>query len=598
MEKKNWTAKKILRTFDFFGESFTFRYKDEDKHSTILGGIICICFYIIAISYFIYNFIPFYHRENFSLQYYTMNLNNTEKIKLHESPTAFAFGLTDENDNTTSYNIYDLLDLKIIFRIVAKNNIDSGTKRNETLDFHQCNIDNFHNLHNKSFHELNINNFYCVNKDDLLSPQGIYTDEIFSYFAISVLSKYKDNETHNQIINDYLLEHDCKLQFFYTDIAIDINNLKNPFSSFLNSMFLQLNPTLIQKKNVFFMNYHLLDDNLFFHVKKEKEKPVVKTGLSRVEDYSVYKGLDRAARKAEDYAEYAKLYIRADNKKIEIKRRYQDFMEFYADTSALLLSIFWILGNIFAYYDRIKANHSISKKLFYFEGIKNNKFQQFKKFKDFINKNEKLQSILEKNIIFSNLDSNNFLKDQIQRRDTDSQLTNNVEENEEDLIDYTNYNIFEMLLSFQLFYCKSKKFESKINLIKKANEIIDDKLDIIYYVRNLILFEIINKIYLENKTIINFLSRPIIYINEDNGEKIENDIETNISYEDISEDKSKGINDLRIQKYLNEDDLYKTVYKLNSDNLSKKIEKLIIRQNKTEKEKKLINFLKIHLNGV
>ena len=65
---------------------------------------------------------------------------------------------------------------------------------------------------------------------------------------ISVVSKYKDNETHNQIINDYLTEYDCKLQFYYTDITINIDSVKNPFSSFVNSMFLQFNPTLIQKR--------------------------------------------------------------------------------------------------------------------------------------------------------------------------------------------------------------------------------------------------------------------------------------------------------------------------------------------------------------
>ena len=602
MEKKKWTAKKIFRSFDFFGESFTFRYKDEDKHSTMLGGIICISFFIISIFYFIYNFIPFYHRESFSLQYYTMNLNKTETIKLDESPTAFAFGLTDENDNTTSYNIYDLLELKIIFRIVDKSDINSGAERNETIDFLKCNTGNFHNLHDKSFHELMINNFYCVKKDDLQSPQGIYTDEIFSYFAISVSSKYKDNETHNQLINDYLVEHDCKLQFYYTDIAIDLNNVKNPISSFLNSMFLQLNPSLIQKKNVFFMNYHLLDDNVYFHLNDEKEKEEIKAGLSRIEDYSTYKGLDRAVKKVEGYEEYAKLFLRVDNKKVEIKRRYQDFMEFYADTSSFLLSIFWVIGVIFAYYDRIKAKHSISKKLFYFEGVKNNKFHKFKKFKEFMNKNEKFGNILEKNIINPNLDSIDILKDQTGRRNTNSRLTLNSNSDEENLIDYSNYNIFEMLLSFKFFYCKTKRFESKINLIKKANEIVDEKLDVIYYIRNLILLEAINKVYLENKTIINFLSRPIIYLNEekDNTENILNDLETTLSYDDMLESKIKEKNNLRLKvvQYENEEGFYKTAYRLNSDNLSQKIQTLINKPAKSENEKKLIIFLKNHLSGV
>ena len=39
---------------------------------------------------------------------------------------------------------------------------------------------------------------------------------------------------------------------------------------------------------------------------------------------------------------------------------------------------------------------------------------------------------------------------------------------------------------------------------------IDDRLDIIFYIRNMILFELIKTIYLESKHIIDFLSKPII----------------------------------------------------------------------------------------
>ena len=632
IDKNIWTIKRILRTFDFFGESFTFRYKDEDKHSTVLGGIIFIIFSIITLAYAIYNFIPFVNKEVFSLQYYTMNLNNTEEIKLAESPTAFGVGFSDENKNQSLYNISDLLDIKFKFKNISKNaQNDNKTDINETIDYHPCNTEDFHNLHQKIFEELNISNFKCLSKKDLVSPSGIYTDEVFAYFVISVESKYKDNETHNQLINDYLIANDCKLQFYYTDITININNTKNPFSSFLNSMFLQLNPTLIQKKNIFFMNYHLYDDNEILHINRKEEKPTIKTGLSRVEDYAVFKDLNRTFKKVVDYEAYAKMYIRVDNKRIEIKRRYQDLMEFYADTSALLLSIFWILGIIFAYYDRIKANHSISKKLFYFEGIKKNKFDQFRDFKKFIKANEEMQiDNLEHNVInpIQNSDSKtNETKDifirgtrniefeektgiQKDERIIIKQKTNkemkkekkNDDDNNDDLINYTNYNIFEMIGSFKICFCKTKKFENKVNLIKQSRNMIDDKLDIVLYIKNMILFEMINKIYLENKSIINFLSRPIIYLNEDNEDNLKNP-DVNSSFESYDEykrinDKKLGKNEYRTLLYLQGGDFYKSAYRFKPDNLSKNIEKLILKEGQTKIKQKIIYYLKKHLKGV
>ena len=603
MENKNRTCtiKKAIRWFDFFGESFTFRYKDEDKHSTLLGGIIFIIFFTIFISYFIYNFIPFIKRENFTLQYYTMNLNNTEHMLLAEPPTAFAFGLMDDN-NDTNNNISDLFVLNIKYVECPK-----GKQKNKSpINKNYCDKTNFHNLHQKLYDNLKIDNFNCIPKNNLEinDIKGIFTDDLFTYYEISVESKYKDNETHNKLINDYLIKYDCKLQFYYTDVTINLTNLKNPISSFFNTIFLQLNPTLIQKKNIFFMNYHLYDDNSFFHIfGKEEERIYKTTGLSKEENYALYKGLDRAENKPDDYEIYAKMFIRADNRKIVIKRRYPDFMEFYADTSALLLSIFWILGIIFAYYDRIKANHSISQKLFYFEGIKyNNYFETFKKLKKMINFND-TEAILDKRVFFKEkIDTNKYKDEKIDTNTKFNIKAKNI--NNKELINYSSYNIFEMIGNFILCCCKTKKFKSKINLIKKANNIIDDKLDIVFYIRNMILFEIINKIYLENENIINFLSRPIIYLNDENENKIQ-EIEKSKNCINISSSgneieiitSKKDINEVEKLQY-HPKELYISAYKLNINLLSKNIEDISLNPNKTKVEENIMHYLKEHFKGV
>ena len=626
--KKSWSIGRIIRTLDFFGESFTFRYQDEDKLSSILGGIICIIFYAVAIFFFVYNFIPFYRRENFSLQYYTMNLDNTEEIKLDKPPTAFAIVLDDGNKN----ELKDLFDLNIKFKVVYKN--DRTKNKDNILFTHPCTKEDFYN--HQSFNDLDISKFYCLSKNDLESPQGIFTDNIFSYYVISVVSKNKDDSSHYERIKNYLIENDCKLQFYYTDITIDINNYEHPFSSILNSIFLQLNPTLIQKKNIFFMNYHLFDDTLLLHVNQnDEENREIMTGLSKVEDYSQYKGTERSSAVGDDYEAYAKIYIRADNRKVAIKRKYQDFMEFYADISGLLLSIFWVLGVIFAYYDRIKANHSISKKLFYFEGIKDNKFAQFNKIKEIIydknkEKEKEKENILpyeeEKNIRspigFNNISSysirnsqNKNLEVNLSQRNTNAKIIKENKENkenndEENSIDYSNYNLFEMLMSFDFCYCKTKKFEDKVNLMGQARNIIDGKLDIVYYIRNMILFEIINKINLENKNIINFLSRPIIYLSE----KKENEKEN----ENDNDDEPKDINLEEIETFtasfgvgvgnegggedvdigLKKDDLCESAYRLNPNKLIEKTEDLVFNEQKTKNQEKLIKLLKKHLKGV
>ena len=601
--------KKAIRTLDFFGESFTFTFKDNDKHSTLLGGVVCILFFIIALIYLIYNFIPFYNKEIFSLQYYTMNLYDTEEIKLLESPMAFAFGLLDDNKNKTKYHLSDLLDIKVKF----KNGNES-----KNLEYHSCRIDDFHNKHNKVFNDLNISNYECLSSNDLISPKGIFTGKNFSYYVISVVSKYKDNETHNQIINDYLTEYDCKLQFYYTDITINIDNVKNPFSSFVNSIFLQLNPTLIQKKNIFFMNYHLYDDNHILHIDRKEDKQDIKTGLSRVEDYSLYKGLNRTFKKVEDYEAYAKIYIRADNKKIEIKRRYQDFMEYYADSSSLLISIFWILAVIFAYYDKLKANHSISKKLFYFEGIKENKFKELKELKDYLEEKNKPNDIDGGNnsTVSESVEPNSknqINNEKLRRNNTYEPMNPKKKKNKKNkFIDFSTYNILEMLLSFKFCICKTKKLKLKVDFIRQARKVIKDKLDIVYYIRNMIKLELTNKLKPENKEIFDFLSRPIFYLNQskqrkksktDNDSNITNNTNVNKERKNHKRNKeqkkiidSNEIN-LKESNYL-KDEIYKSAYKLNTDELTKSINILHQKKSETESNKNLFNILNARLKDV
>ena len=139
---------------------------------------------------------------------------------------------------------------------------------------------------------------------------------------------------------------------------------------FLNSFFIQLSPILFIKRNIYFMNQYLYNDDNLFWVFSDETPTGLKTLFSRYEEYSLYLGFNRSITNPPNRANYAKIYMRSDTRKTDIKRRYQKLMEFYADSSSLLIGLYEILLIVLGYINTFYAEYSISNKLFIFKKFK------------------------------------------------------------------------------------------------------------------------------------------------------------------------------------------------------------------------------------
>jgi len=372
--------KDILRKIDIFGVPFNFKYKTKDKYSTPFGGFILLLFSILALTFGIYYLIPFLNRKNLSIIYYTMNIPKTERIRLKDSKAAFAIGY--DCQERTGIKASDIFNLEILYVLYIKDMQGDYDKNKTTLSFHKCTYEDFYNNYNTSFQYLGLKDYICLDNYDH-NIEGIYSDQIFSYYEFSLTAKNNNSD----IIEKYLKENDCKLEMYYTDITIDLYNYKEPIKPFLNSYFIQLNPTLFIKRNMFYMNQYLYDDDSFIAVFDEEQKPKqMKTLFSRYDEYSLYIGLDRERNKPLNKDYYAKLYMRADTKKTDIRRTYQKLTEFFADASSLLIAIYDFLIIIISYINNFYAEQAIIKKLFIFKGMDNKDFH-------FSKKSEKIQRL-------------------------------------------------------------------------------------------------------------------------------------------------------------------------------------------------------------
>ena len=593
--------KKFFKYIDLFAVPFSFRYKKDNTYSTLLGGIVSFIFSLVSVGFGIYYFIPFCQRKNFSINFYTISMPHTEQIRLNESKAAVAFGFECPADKNGT-RVEDLLQIEVKYYTYKKDKNGKKKKEYKIIPTHTCNATDFYNEYSDSIKLVNISNFQCLdNKNETI--QGIYTDEKFNYYEFSVFSK-EDSISHYKRIDEYLLNIDCKVELYYTEISNDFNNYTHPIKPFLNEVFLQLNPEIYLKMNTFFMNQYFEDDKKLFLVFKDKD-PIPQKLFSRTEHYFLYKGLNRGENKPTDYKYYAKIYIRADTKKIQIKRKYQNVMEFYADTSSLWLALFYLLTFVFNLYNNFFANHSIEKKLFLFKQVENKHFnisKQNEKINKIIsdtNKFKKSQScnpitenfqnnnnnnnnysmdiIKIKNINIMNIHnqiniqniqntepsinsidqienqnhlkkvSNNQLNYEINKNNIKESCHENENENEEKFLKFS-FNILDFICLpfFKCFKCFNKmKFKRKIFL--KANDIIDNTLDIIFYIKQMNLLDVINQIlkYDNKRGIIKFLSTPIIFEEKnEKEEKIKNNDQYNEHYCDndidiLNEDISK-----------------------------------------------------------
>ena len=208
------------------------------------------------------------------------------------------------------------------------------------------------------------------------------------------------------------------------------------------------------KMNVYFKNQYFNNDNFLLFVFDEEES-TIHTSFSRIEEYSLYKGLDRGVEQPYNNMKYANLFIRADTSKTTIKRKYQKLMEFYADSSSILIALFDVLFFIFCFVNRFYAYHSLAKQIFFFKDVENRHFDINRKYHQIKNLIKLLDPLVEKK---NKLISINDNKNQ-SPRDSD-------EKNDMEIVDLEEgikiYNINKSL--------RKKENNSKIDEALKPND--------------------------------------------------------------------------------------------------------------------------------
>jgi hypothetical protein len=133
----------FLKQFDNFEVPISFRHKKQDTYATWIGGFFTLALVISALAFGIVYFIPFVKKKNYSLYYYTMNLNKTESINFKKSRATLAYGFECSKNNTTyeNYEIEDFIVTEVTYNLNYKGNKEDPL----SIPVHNCNNSDFYN---------------------------------------------------------------------------------------------------------------------------------------------------------------------------------------------------------------------------------------------------------------------------------------------------------------------------------------------------------------------------------------------------------------------------------------------------------------------
>lgn len=369
--------KKILKSFDYFGVQFNFHYKSREKYHSATGGAIFLGFIILTITYLSINIVSFLHRQNFSIIYYTTRLSKTDEISFFNYSTNYAFGLTC-GYAPDAEKIQNLL--KVSISHVTRATTDGVTKKtSKQMTIRHCEYSDFFNEFNETFNDIGFSDLYCINETDN-SVQGIYSDDIFKYFEISISSSEDTKESYD-LLNEVLQNSECDFNIYFVDVAVDLYDYKNPIKRFMNTNFLALKADEYIKMNLDFLTQKFDSyENYLFDTHSSKYY----IGFDTIERYSVYKGTNRFEEKPYDYSMYSKIYLRSALQRNIIQRKYMKLTEFAADMSSILSQILLFLFVSVSFINRFYSNQSVMKKIFQFKDGKNkNNFKIKKEFKKY-----------------------------------------------------------------------------------------------------------------------------------------------------------------------------------------------------------------------
>lgn len=260
-------AKQIVKTIDMFGEPIQLSYNNNRVNKSFLGGLNSIVLLTLFFALFFQALLEIFRKSNIISYSNETYEPNPPYIDLNSEIMKWAISINPSKMKTKRLEQYFKIEIFLISQFLDGN---GNILKNETLmNLMPCDINYFNNDIKKNILTLNGNNistWLCPLREERYFVQGKPSNDYFSYVNIK-FSKCENSSKIQCVSNEEIDETFAELnnrmifQFFFINQMININNLDQPITNFLDDRIsLSLNRKQYRERTYYFTKNSVFND--------------------------------------------------------------------------------------------------------------------------------------------------------------------------------------------------------------------------------------------------------------------------------------------------------------------------------------------------
>ncbi|KAL4475041.1 hypothetical protein ABPG74_001737 [Tetrahymena malaccensis] len=407
----------LLRKLDIFGVPIQINFNYENKHTTKFGGIVSLAIFALIFVFLINLLLQISNKSNPQVIQEQLVVDSPSRYDLSDQTFNFAIGLLDENYSPFFDESYYQIKANFLYKenITYPNGTMTLTFQNKEIELIRCTAQSFKVDGTQNFFlSQEYNNLYCIKDISQYYLVGQFDQPDFSVIQYFISQCSGSNcKSPNEIKRKLSVS---QLQIYYSNYAVKVSNLTQPFQPIGQSLFWQTNLLQGQVIDITYMNTHVTDDLGLI-----SNSYVTKTNLLYSDSRVIYSS------SAADYIYYVSIYMEK-NREQQYRRSYLKFTQAISQVGGIY-NVLFLVGCLIAQpYSYLELQRKIVNSTFSFSGEhlakESNKSSKKKKQENNGKNKKKNQETVQNNIPCDGKNSNRSTNTQLNIQNFQDALKN------------------------------------------------------------------------------------------------------------------------------------------------------------------------------